>query len=61
MKKLLLLGMMLVGGIASWAGTAPAGTDIYTTDGYKATVLEDGTVAITWIYNEGDVTIPAMA
>ncbi len=59
MKKLLLLGMMLVGGIASWAGTAPAGTDIYTTDGYKATVLEDGTVAITWIYNEGDVTIPA--
>ena len=59
MKKFLLLGMMLVGGIASWAGTAPAGTDFYTTDGYKATVLEDGTVAITWIYNEGDVTIPA--
>lgn len=59
MKKLLLLGMMLVGGISSWAGTAPAGTDFYTTDGYKATVLEDGTVAITWIYNEGDVTIPA--
>lgn len=60
MKKLLLLGMMLVGGISSWAaGTAPAGTDIYTTDGFKAVVLEDGTVAITWNYNKGDVTIPS--
>ena len=60
MKKLLLLGMMLVGGISSWAGTAPAGTDIYTTDGFKAKVLEDGTVAITWNWNEGDVTIPSV-
>ncbi len=59
MKNLFLLGMMLVCGVSSWAGTAPAGTDIYTTDGYKATVLDDGTVAITWIYNEGEVTIPA--
>lgn len=60
MKKLLLLGMMLVGGISSWAGTAPAGTDIYTTDGFKAVVLKDGTVAITWNWNEGDVTIPSV-
>lgn len=60
MKKLLLLGMMLVGGISSWAGTAPAGTDIYTTDGFKVVVLEDGTVAITWNWNEGDVTIPSV-
>ena len=59
MKKLLLLGMMLVSGIYSWAGTAPAGTDIYTTDGFKAVVLDDGTVAITWNWNEGDVTIPS--
>lgn len=59
MKKLLLSFSMMLASIASWAGTAPVGTDIYTTDGYKATVLEDGTVAITWIYNEGDVTIPA--
>lgn len=59
MKKLLLLGIMLVSGIYSWAGTAPAGTDIYTTDGFKAKVLEDGTVAITWNWNKGDVTIPS--
>lgn len=59
MKKLLLLGMMLVSGIYSWAGTAPAGTDIYTTDGFKAKVLADGTVAITWNWNKGDVTIPS--
>lgn len=59
MKKFLSIGLFLVGTLTSWAGTASVGTDIYTTDGYKATVLEDGTVAITWIYNEGDVTIPA--
>lgn len=59
MKKLLLLGMMLVGGISSWAGTAPAGTEFYTTDGFKAVVLDGGTVAITWNYKSGDVTIPS--
>jgi len=59
MKKFLSLVLFLMGTMTSWAGTASAGTEIYTADGYKATVLEDGTVAITWIYNEGDVTIPA--
>lgn len=59
MKKLLLFGMMLISGISSWAGTASAGMEIYTKDGYKAVVLADGTVAITWNYNSGDVTIPS--
>lgn len=59
MKKFLLLGIAFLQALVSLAGSAPAGSDIYTTDGYKATVLEDGTVAITWIYNEGEVTIPA--
>ncbi len=59
MKKILLSMSMMLASIASWAGTASAGTEIYTTDGYQATVLDDGTVAITWIYKEGDVTIPA--
>lgn len=59
MKKLLLIGMMLVSGIYSWAGTANAGTEFYTTDGFKAKVLEDLTVAIVWNYNSGDVTIPS--
>lgn len=59
MKKLLLFGMMLMGEFSAWAGTAPAGSDIFTKDGYKAIVLDDGTVAITWNYNSGDVTIPS--
>ncbi len=58
MKKSLLLGIMLSFGILSRAGTAASGTEIYA-DGYKATVLDDGTVAITWIYNSGEVTIPS--
>lgn len=59
MKKLLLIGFVMLQAMTSFAGTAPVGTDIYTTEGYKATVLEDGSVAITWIYNEGEVVIPS--
>lgn len=59
MRRILLFYVMLFCATTLFAGTAPAGTALYTTDGYKAMVLEDGSVAITWIYNEGEVTIPA--
>lgn len=59
MKKILLLCLVVLQVLTTFAGTAATGTEFYTNDGFRAKVLEDGSVAITWIYNTGEVTIPS--